>query len=77
MLVLRNSKFTSGCVGKADLLSELVGQHRWWGGAADAVQVRKSWRQLVREGDRDRARGALALAVTWGGRWRARSTSGS
>ena len=62
MLVLRNTKFTQHCFGEADLLSELVGCIR---GAENLTltQVRDSWRQLVRERDRDRACGTLALAV--------------
>ena len=62
MLVLRNTSFTKRCFGEADLLSTLVGSID---GAEHLTQtqVRASWRQLVRERDRDRARGTLALAV--------------
>ena len=62
MLVLRNTKFTQHCFGGGDLLSELIGCKS---GAEHLTltQVRDSWQQLVRERDRDRARGTLALAV--------------
>ena len=62
MLVLRNTSFTQRCFGEADLLSTLVGSID---GAEHLTQmkVRDSWRQLVRERERDRARGTLALAV--------------
>jgi len=62
MLVLRNTSFTKRCFGEADLLSTLVGSID---GAEHLTQmkVRDSWRQLVRERERDRARGTLALAV--------------
>ena len=51
MFVLRNTKFTQHCFGEADLLSELIGCIR---GAEHLtlVEVRNSWRQLMRERDR-------------------------
>ena len=60
--MLRNTSFTKRCFGEADLLSTLVGSID---GAEHLTQmkVRDSWRQLVRERERDRARGTLALAV--------------